>query len=253
MAEEVKAVQVRKARQLFAMLDGAVCRAQAVRRYFGEEGAERCGVCDICLDPPAVFDASVPAQKALAAVQRLGERFGRNRVIDHLLGKTKDVQPWETGLTTWAIGADVAQHTWRDIVDHLMFEGLLVEDPNEGKPLVRLGDPEAVRGVYRGERTIEVRLAPARAASRERVRTGRNAALETMDADVRARFETLRAWRRDRAAEQRVPPYVIFQDRTLLEIALAEPGDLERLGHISGVGQTKLDRYGKGVLAALAG
>ena len=74
-----------------------------------------------------------------------------------------------------------------------------------------------------------------------------------MDADVRARFETLRAWRRDRAAEQRVPPYVIFQDKTLLEIAMAEPGDLERLGHISGVGQTKLDRYGKGVLAALAG
>jgi ATP-dependent DNA helicase RecQ len=134
-----------------------------------------------------------------------------------------------------------------------MFEGLLVEDPNEGKPLVMLGDPEAVRAVYRGERVIEVRVAAARAASapRERTRTGRNAALETLDTDVRARFETLRAWRRDRAAEQRVPPYVIFQDKTLLEIALAEPADLERLGHISGVGQSKLDRYGKGVLEAL--
>ena len=254
MADEVKAVQVRKARQLFAMLDGAVCRPQAVRRYFGEGDAGPCGVCDICQDPPAQFDATVQAQKALAAVQRLGERFGRGRVVDHLLGKTKDAQPWETALSTWAIGADTALPTWRDVLDHLMFEGLLVEDPNEGKPLVRLGDPEAVRGVYRGERTLEVRLAPARAAApRERVRTGRNAALETMDADVRARFETLRAWRRDRAAEQRVPPYVIFQDKTLLEIAMAEPGDLERLGHISGVGQTKLDRYGKGVLAALAG
>ncbi|MBP8063253.1 MAG: HRDC domain-containing protein, partial [Brevundimonas sp.] len=164
----------------------------------------------------------------------------------------KDVQPWETALSTWAIGADTGQHTWRDVVDHLMFEGLLVEDPNEGKPLVRLGDPEAVRAVYRGERVIEVRAAAARAApARERTRTGRNAALESMDADVRARFETLRAWRRDRAAEQRVPPYVIFQDKTLLEIALAEPADLERLGHISGVGQTRLDRYGKGVLEAL--
>ena len=252
MAEEVKAVQVRKARQLFAMLDGAVCRPQAVRRYFGETGADPCGVCDICQDPPALFDATVQAQKALAAVQRLGERFGRGRVIDHLLGKTKDVQPWETALSTWGIGADTALHTWRDVLDHLMFEGLLVEDPNEGKPLVRLGDPEAVRAVYRGERAIEVRQAPARAtASRERVRTGRNAALESMDADVRARFEVLRAWRRDRAAEQRVPPYVIFQDKTLLEIALAEPGDLDRLAHIPGVGQTRLDRYGKGVLEAL--
>jgi len=252
MAEEVKAVQVRKARQLFAMLDGAACRPQSVRRYFGETGAEPCGVCDICQDPPALFDATVQAQKALAAVQRLGERFGRGRVIDHLLGKTKDVQPWETALSTWGIGADTALHAWRDVLDHLMFEGLLVEDPNEGKPLVRLGDPEAVRSVYRGERAIEVRQAPARAGTpRERTRTGRNAALESMDADVRARFETLRAWRRERAAEQRVPPYVIFQDKTLLEIALAEPADLERLSHIPGVGQTKLDRYGAGVLQAL--
>ncbi|WP_439470591.1 DNA helicase RecQ [Brevundimonas sp.] len=253
MAEEVKQVQTRKVRQLFAMLDGATCRPQTVRRYFGETGADRCGVCDICGDPPALFDATVPAQKALAAVQRLGERFGKTRIVDHLLGKTKDVQPWETALSTWGIGADVASHTLRDVIDHLMFEGLLVEDPNEGKPLVRLGDPEAVRAVYRGERGIEVRLTPARvSAPRERVRNGRNAALESMDADVRARFETLRNWRRERAAEQRVPPYVIFQDKTLLEIALAEPGDLHALEHIPGVGQSKLERYGKGVLAALA-
>lgn len=253
MAEEVKQVQTRKVRQLFAMLDGATCRPQTVRRYFGETGADRCGVCDICGDPPALFDATVLAQKALAAVQRLGERFGKTRIVDHLLGKTKDVQPWETALSTWGIGADTAQHTWRDVVDHLMFEGLLVEDPNEGKPLVTLGDPEAVRAVYRGERVIEVRLTPARvSAPRERVRNGRNAALETMDADVRARFEVLRNWRRERAAEQRVPPYVIFQDKTLLEIAIAEPGDLHALEHIPGVGQSKLERYGKGVLTALA-
>jgi ATP-dependent DNA helicase RecQ len=134
-----------------------------------------------------------------------------------------------------------------------MFEGLLVEDPNEGKPLVRLGDPEAVRAVYRGERTIEVRAPVARAgfAPRERTRTGRNAALETLDTDVRARFETLRAWRRDRAAEQRVPPYVIFQDKTLLEIAIKQPRDMTTLAGISGVGQSKIDRYGAAVLEAL--
>ena len=86
---------------------------------------------------------------------------------------------------------------------------------------------------------------------RDRTGEGRNAALETMDADVRARFEALRAWRRDRASEQHVPPYVIFQDKTLLEIAQAEPGDLNSLGAISGVGQSKLDRYGKGVLETL--
>jgi ATP-dependent DNA helicase RecQ len=257
MAEEVKQVQVRKARQLFAMLDGAVCRAQAVRRYFGETDAAPCGVCDICGDPPQTYDATVPAQKALAAVQRLGGRFGRGRVIDHLTGRTKDVQPWEQQLSTWGIGADVSPNGWRDIVDHLLFEGLLVEDPNDGKPLVGLGDPEAVRAVYKAERRIEVRRAPVRASSsisgrRDRSGEGRNAALETMDADVRARFERLRAWRRDRASEQHVPPYVIFQDKTLLEIAQAQPRDLTALAALPGVGQSKLDRYGKGVLETLA-
>ena len=258
MAEEVKAVQTRKARQLFAMLDGAICRPQAVRRYFGEVSAGPCGVCDVCADPPALYDATVQAQKALAAVQRLGGRFGRTRVIDHLLGKTKDVQPWECDLSTWGIGKDTSPGGWRDIVDHLLFEGLLLEDANDGKPLVGLGDAEAVRAVYRGERSIEVRSVPAgfdastRSGNpRRRTREG-NAAVEALDADVRARFEMLRAWRRDRAAEQHVPPYVIFQDKTLLEIAQREPGTLDALADISGVGQSKIDRYGKAVLAALS-
>lgn len=254
MAEEVKQVQVRKVRQMFAMLDGAVCRPQAVRRYFGEQDAAPCGVCDVCSDPPLLYDATVPAQKALAAVQRLGGRFGRGRVVDHLTGRTKDVQPWETQLSTWGVGADLSPNGWRDIVDHLLFEGLLVEDPNDGKPLVGLGEAEAVRAVYRAERRIEVRRVPVRSDAprrRDRSGEGRNAALESMEADVRARFEALRAWRRDRAAEQHVPPYVIFQDRTLMEIAHAEPGDLSALAAVSGVGQSKLDRYGKGVLEAL--
>ncbi|MBU1347001.1 MAG: DNA helicase RecQ [Alphaproteobacteria bacterium] len=257
MAEEVKQVQTKKARQLFAMLDGATCRPQAVRRYFGEADADPCGVCDICSDPPALYDATVPAQKALAAVQRLGGRFGKGRIVDHLLGKTKDVQPWESDLSTWGIGKDIAPTGWRDILDHLMFEGLLLEDPNDGKPLVGLGDADRVRAVYRGESAVEVRRTPPGAdagrSTPRRARNDRNAAVEALDADVRARFETLRAWRRDRASEQHVPPYVIFQDKTLLEIAQREPGSLDALAAISGVGQSKIDRYGKGVLAALLG
>ena len=258
MAEEVKAVQVRKARQLFAMLDGAACRPQAVRRYFGETGAQACGVCDLCQDPPALYDATVPAQKALAAVQRLGERFGRGRVIDHLTGRTRDVQDWEQALSTWGVGRDLSPNGWRDVIDHLMFEGLLVEDPNEGKPLVRLGDPEAVRAVYRGARVIEVRREPAPMAStrsgnpRQRGgREGRNAAVEALSGDIRERFEKLRAWRRDRAAEQHVPPYVIFQDKTLLAIAQRPPVDLDALARIPGVGAGKLERYGAGVLSVV--
>ena len=250
MDEAVRQVQARKARQLFAMLDGATCRPQAVRRYFGETDADRCGLCDLCLDPPARRDATVEAQKALAAVQRLGERFGRGRVVDHLLGRTKDVQDWEAGLSTWGVGADVDLSAWRDLIDHLLFEGLLVEDPNDGRPVLRLGEPDEVRAVYRGERRVETALRPV--AAQGPVRRRRRDPLEGLDADLKGRFERLRAWRRDRAAEQHVPPYVIFQDRTLLEIAAAQPGSLADLARVPGVGQTKLARYGDAVLGVLA-
>jgi ATP-dependent DNA helicase RecQ len=256
MDEAVKAVQVRKVRQLFAMLDGAACRPQAVRRYFGETSAEPCGVCDVCREPPELHDVTVAAQKALAAVQRLGERFGRGRVADHLTGRTKEVQPWEEGLSTWGIGKELSPSGWRDVIDHLLFEGLLVEDPNEGKPLLVLGDQAAVRAVYRGERAIELARRPTRmdpnTRSGEPRNRGRNLAAEALPPDIRARFEALRAWRRDRAAEQHVPPYVIFQDRTLIEIAARQPGSPEALARIPGVGAGKLQRYGESVLLALA-
>ena len=260
MPDEVRIAQVGKARRLYAMLDGGACRQQAVRTYFGEQGAEPCGVCDLCADTPDLYDGTVPAQKALAAVQRLGGRFGRGRVVDHLTGRTKEVQPWETDLSTWGVGSDTAPTGWRDVIDHLLFEGLLVEDPNEGKPILKLGDAEAVRAVYRGERAVQIRREPAAFDASARSGNPRNhkrvASLgpaETLPPEVQARFDALRAWRRDRAAEQRVPPYVIFQDRTLAEIARRPPTTLEALGRISGVGQSKLDRYGRAVVELLAG
>jgi len=260
MPDEVRLAQVKKARQLYAMLDGAVCRQAAVRRYFAEDGAEPCGVCDLCDAPPELFDGTVAAQKALAAVQRLGGRFGRGRVVDHLTGRTKEPQAWETALSTWSVGADTAPRGWREVIDHLLFEGLLVEDPNEGKPLLGLGDAEAVRAVYRGAREVRIRRAPdSYDASTRSGNPRRRSAVrspgpaEVLAPEVQVRFDALRAWRREQAATQRVPPYVIFQDRTLAEIARAEPGTLEALGRISGVGQTKLARYGQAVLGVLAG
>ncbi len=262
MPDEVRIVQAGKARRLFAMLDGAACRQMAVRRYFGEGDAGPCGVCDLCDDAPELFDGTVTAQKALAAVQRLGGRFGRGRVVDHLTGRTKEPQGWETALSTWGVGSDTAPNSWRDVIDHLIFEGLLIEDPNEGKPLLKLGEPEGVTAVYRGEREVMIRREPDAYDPNRRSgnpRRGRRGAVqspgpaEVLLPEVQARFDALRAWRRDVAAAQRVPPYVIFQDRTLAEIARTEPGDLEALSRVSGVGQSKLSRYGAAVLGVLAG
>lgn len=248
--EAVKQVQGRKLRQLYAMLDGMACRAAAVRRYFGETSAEPCGVCDLCLSPPVGVDATEAAQKALSAVHRLGGRYGRGRAIDHLLGKTKDPDAAEVSMTTFGIGKDLSAVAWRDLMDQLLFEGLLAEDPNDGRPLVRLGDAEGVRAVYRGERRIMLRKltedAPSRGGKTRQPRIG-GASLEVPIHD-RALFEALRNWRKSEAARQHVPPYVIFHDRTLLDIASGRPTSPAALAKTGGVGQGKLDRYGDAVL-----
>ena len=246
--DTVKQGQTRKVRQLYSLLDGLACRAAAVRRYFGEEAAQSCGQCDLCLNPPESVDMSVAAQKALAAAQRLGGRVGRGRLADHLLGKTKDASAHETSLSTWGIGRELVAGAWRDLIDQLLFEGLLREDPNDGRPLIGLGDGDAVRAVYRGERAVSIRR-PVEALAQGRVRQRRRSAeQETLAPEHQTLFDALRAWRRNIAAEQGVPPYVIFHDRTLGEIAAFRPATLNDLARIGGIGQTKLDHYGQMVL-----
>jgi ATP-dependent DNA helicase RecQ len=250
LADDVRQVQVRKLRQLYGMLEGLSCRAAAVRRYFGEEGAEPCGVCDLCLNPVQGVDATEAAQKALSAVHRLGGRYGRGRIVDHLTGKTKDVGAAEAALTTFGIGADLKPAAWRDLIDQLLFEGLLAEDANDGRPLIGLGDPSAVRAVYRGERRVTMR----RALDGGEAKPGRKArGAEVVQPEDAALFEALRAWRREEARRQAVPPYVIFTDRTLAEIARQRPTSREALARIGGVGQVKLAHYAEAVLRLLDG
>ncbi|RYF93879.1 MAG: DNA helicase RecQ [Caulobacteraceae bacterium] len=253
MAPEVKQVQGRKVRQFYAMLEGMTCRAVAVRRYFGEEGATPCGQCDLCLAPPEATDVTEAAQKALAATHRLGGRFGRGRLVDHLLGKTKEVADWETALSTWGIGTELNQHAWRDLIDQLLFEGLLKEDPNDGRPLIGLGDIDGVRAVWKSERSVQIRKDSTRAAAAGKGRSskGRKDVLATLSGEDGVLFERLRTWRRDEAQRQHVPPYVIFHDATLAEIAARRPGSMTVLAAVSGVGEGKLERYGEAVLAVV--
>ncbi|MBE7219309.1 MAG: HRDC domain-containing protein, partial [Caulobacteraceae bacterium] len=250
---EVKAVQTGKLRRLYAMMDGAGCRPAAVRRYFGEEGVEPCGVCDHCRAPPRLMDATTAAQKALSAVHRLGGRLGRGRIVDHLLGRTKDVHRAEAALPTYGIGGDLPVSGWRDLLEQLLFDGLLHEEPNDGRPLVTLGDPAAVRAVYRGERPVSLKEAALTERGRKATRGPQapraqlGAAVELREED-RPMFERLRAWRLSEARAQAVPPYVILHDRTLAEIARARPADLAAVGRLPGFGAAKLERYGLAVL-----
>jgi ATP-dependent DNA helicase RecQ len=259
METSVKAVQMRKVRQLFAMLEGTHCRPASVRRYFGEAAVLPCGQCDLCLNPAHAVDTTRAAQMALSAVHRLGDGLGglghglgRGRVVDHLLGKTKHQAAQERLLSTFGIGREVSVLAWRDLIDQLVLEGLLREDFNDGRPLIRLGDKAEVGAVYRGERRVSMRQPSAKAAMAARGRHTRtkrrgHRRLDVAPGDAPL-FAALRVWRRERAAEQHVPPYAIFHDVTLAAIARSRPADRDALASISGVGRNKLTRYGEDVL-----
>jgi ATP-dependent DNA helicase RecQ len=254
----VKQAQTRKARQLFAFFEGLVCRRAAVRTYFGEAGAENCGVCDVCADPPASVDATDLAAKALSAVLRMDQRFGKGRVINHLIGKAADdLDARYADRSTFGIGADVSDATWRRVLDQLLFDGLLREEEPDGRPVLRIADESEVRLVFRKDRLVRMREeAPRRGRrSKEERRTARADrragahGLEGADAQL---FAALREWRRAAAAQNNIPPYVIFHDATLAAIAAARPRTLRDLASVQGVGETKLARYGGDILKLIA-
>ncbi len=254
--EQVKAVQAKKARQLFNFLDGLSCRRAGVRRYFGEENVETCGVCDVCTEPPVSIDATESAGKAIAAVMRMDQRFGRGRVVDHLLGKAPRDGLGEqyAAKSTYGIGADQSEALWRRVIEHLLFEGVLSEGDDE-RPVLSVADEEAARAIFRKEREIRVReeAKTTRRSKEERraardARRGAQAGFTGTDAKL---FEALRAWRRETAAAAGLPPYVIFHDATLTAIVTAKPADLAALAAIPGIGEAKLKRHGAAVLAAL--
>ena len=159
----------------------------------------------------------------------------------------------EAALSTYGIGQEFSAAGWRDLLDQLLFEGLLREDPNDGRPLIGLGEADAVRAVYRGERRVSVRQMPASAEASRPCGPHARQAPQRRAAGHRAPRTRPCSMRcvpgaAERAAEQHVPPYVIFHDATLSAIARQRPASLDALAKISGVGKSKLKRYGADVL-----
>jgi ATP-dependent DNA helicase RecQ len=243
--EEIKAVHAKKARQLFAFLDGLTCRRASVRRYFGEENVEACGACDVCADQPDSVDATDLAAKALSAVLRLEQRFGRTRVIDHLVGKPPrdSLDADYSTRSTYGCGADVEESQWRRVFEHLLFDGLLTESQGE-RPVLRIADEARVRAIFRKETVVRMRAHARRRRSRET----RAAAQANFAGEDALLFEKLRAWRKGAAQRAGVPPYVIFHDATLANLVRARPKDLGALSSVAGIGETKLERYGQALL-----
>ncbi|HEX9627023.1 MAG TPA: DNA helicase RecQ [Acidiferrobacterales bacterium] len=237
-----KRVERHKLDGMLGLAELTTCRRQALLAYFDETSPRPCGNCDNCLEPPQTWDATVPAQKALSAVHRTGQRFGVNYLVEVLLGKDDEriKRFGHDRLTVFGIGGDLAQQDWRGVFRQLISRGLLAVDL-EGHGGLRL--TEAARPVLRGDEPLWLRrdTRPAKAAKARTARAAR--APFTEEADIHL-WEALRARRRELAAAQGVPPYVVFHDATLAEMVARRPQTAGTLAEISGVGERKLAAYG---------
>jgi ATP-dependent DNA helicase RecQ len=240
---------------MLALCETVRCRRQQLLAYFGETVAEQCGNCDTCLNPPESWDGTIPAQKLLSAVFRLRherrQSFGAVHVIDILRGKSnaKVTQHRHDTLSVFGVGADLRDTEWRGVIRQLLAQGLLAVEGDHGT----LGlTPASDEVLYRGRQVMLRREPerPARAAARA-TRGSSPAAVAELPATAVPVFERLRAWRAATAREQGVPAYVIFHDATLRQIATLSPSTLAELATISGVGETKLARYGQQILETL--
>jgi ATP-dependent DNA helicase RecQ len=249
---EHKRVDHMKLDAMLGYAEAATCRRRLLLAYFDEESGD-CGNCDVCLDPPELWDATVPAQKVLSAVVRTGQRFGAGHVIDVLTGKLTDkVDQWDHQLLpTFGVGADLSSPEWRSVIRQLVARSVLSPDPTR---MGALTITERARPILDGNQRVELRrlAAPAAKVKKARGKTSRSDAESTASDSDRELFEVLRAERRTIADEDNVPAYVVLPDRTLWELVAAQPLTVDDLLAVNGIGPVKADRYGARFLTILA-
>ena len=251
--EQVR-VELHKLSSMVGYADGLSCRREALLGYFGEPYPAPCGNCDICLEPPETYDATVHAQMALSCVYRLGQSFGISHVIDVLRGSESEkiLRFSHDQLSTYSIGADVSRDHWQSLIRQLIHRGYLTQDIARYSVLRLTAKAEGLLG---GGETLVLATPRTRVPTSKQRRTAeraaRSAGLAELEVDE-ALFDDLRALRRRLADEQRVPAYVVFSDATLAEMAARRPGTYAELLEVNGVGQTKLQRYGDAFLEVIA-
>jgi ATP-dependent DNA helicase RecQ len=242
--QERKRVEERKLDDLVSLCESARCRRQVLLGLFGEE-AEPCGHCDVCAGGVRLIDGSVDAQKALSAVLRTSGRFFFGHLGNILAGKATDAvrQYGHDGLKTFGVGRERAPADWRGVLRQLLSAKLIVHDSADRDRLIVT---EAGQKVLRGQATFALREDVVSKKTRRRGETP-----DRPDEASETVLNALKALRSDLAHRQHQPAYVIFPDRTLIEMAARRPQSLEDLAAIHGVGIAKLQKYGPAFLAII--
>ena len=255
--EEFKQALRGKLDALLALAEATDCRRVRLLAYFGEKSTP-CGNCDNCLNPPAVWDATDAARKLLSTIYRVnqasGISFGTGHIMDVLRGKKteKVAQFGHEKISTFGIGADLTEPQLRGVLRQLIATGALGLQKvmlDSGHSFDTLCLTEGSRAVLKGEVPVQLRESVSSApAKRTRKSSAPPAAAANLGPDAQVRFINLKAWRAEVAREHNLPAYVIFHDATLAAIAERNPGTLEDLQGISGMGAKKLEAYGAEVL-----
>jgi len=236
---EQKRIELHKLQAMVGFGEAQTCRRRVLLGYFGARLEEDCGNCDVCLNPPETYDATVDAQKALSCVFRVGQRFGVGHVVDVLRGaQTQRILDLKHDkLSTYGIGSEKVAEAWNSLIRQLIHRGYLVQDVASYSVLKLT---EAARPLLRGEEQLVM------AKPRIRVKTlQKKGKPQVGDFDYDDElFEALRLRRKRLADAEGVPPYVIFGDATLAEMAAKMPTDEAALLAVSGVGKHKLQRFG---------
>ncbi len=242
-----KRVEHHKLDTLIGYCEITTCRRQSLLAYFGDHLPEPCGNCDTCLEPPRTWDGTETLQKALSAIYRTGQRYGVNYLIDVLTGKQTEriQQAGHHQLTVFGVGKEFPEDAWRDIFRQAVTLGLAAVDV------------QGYGGLYLTEKARPVLRGSQRVALRERLRRSSAPRQRTphpgdeFEGGDRLLWETLRDFRAKVAAEENVAPFQIFHDSTLADMVSHCPETLREFAGISGVGQRKLERYGKRFLAII--
>jgi len=244
---EQNRIELHKLNAMIGFAEALICRRRVLLGYFGEIPEEDCGNCDTCLKPPERFDATEEARKALSCVYRVGQRFGVGHVVEVLRGSVSQRirSLGHDRLSTYGIGRELSQDAWGSIIRQLVHLGYLEQDMGNYSVLrlTPLATP-----LLRGEEKLVLARPRTRIVTTMKKEPKRGRKGEPHDEGL---FQALRALRKKLADEQQVPPFVVFSDATLLEMAALRPSDTEEMARINGVGTHKLGRYGTDFLRVI--